>query len=62
MSRVRRKKSLKNTFTDSKKTDQNFCFFLKPRQIGGVEQLSSTRAEQLLKPRHMLAVERAIKL
>ena len=35
------KRSLKDTFTDSKKTDQNFCFFLKPRQIVGVEQLSS---------------------
>ena len=36
------KRSPKDTFMDSKKTNQNFCFFLKPRQIGGVEQLSIT--------------------
>ena len=35
------KRSPKDTFMDSKKTDQNFCFFLKPRQIKGVEQVSS---------------------
>ena len=51
------KRNSKDTFMDSKKTDQNFCFFLKPRQIKGVEQLSSTRAEQFLKPRHMLPVK-----
>ena len=42
---------------DSKKTDQNFSFFLKPLQIGGVKQVLSTWAEQLLKPQHMLAIE-----
>ena len=35
------KRSSKDTFTDSKETDQNFCFFLKPQQIGAVEKLSS---------------------
>ena len=30
----------KDTFTDVKKTDQNFCFF-KPQQIEAVEKLSS---------------------
>ena len=50
-------KSPKDTFTNSKEIDQNLCLFLKPRQIGGVEQVSSTQAEQLFKPRHMLAVE-----
>ena len=54
------KRSSKDIFTDSKKTDQNFCFFLKPRQIEGVEQLSNTQVEQLLKPRHMLVVELAV--
>ena len=42
MSRVRRKEGPKDTFTDSKKTKQNFCFF-KPRKIEAVEQVSSTR-------------------
>ena len=51
------KRSPKDTFTNSKKTDQSFCLFLKPRQIEGVKQLSSRWAGQLLKPRHMLAVE-----
>ena len=36
----------KDRFTDSKKSYQN-SEILKPRQIGGVKQLSSTRAEQL---------------
>ena len=34
------KRSLKDTFTNSKKTDQNFYFF-KPRQIEAFEKLSS---------------------
>ena len=37
--------------------EQNFCFFPKFRQIGGIKQVSSTWAKQLLKPRHMIAVE-----
>ena len=32
-----KKISPKDTFTDSKKIDQNFYFFLKLQQIGGVE-------------------------
>ena len=34
---------------DSKKTDQNFCFFLKPRQIAGVEQVLSRCRAYLLR-------------
>ena len=57
MSRVRRKEVSKTHSRIPRKQIKIFFFFLKPRQIGGVEQVSSTQAEQLLKPRHMLAVE-----
>ena len=52
----------KDTFTDSKKTDQNFRFFLKPRQIGGVEQVSSTRAETAFLSSIDVAVKPAVEL
>ena len=53
----------KDTFTDSKKSDKNFEI-LKPRQIGGVEQVSSRcqahGLNNFLKPRHMLIVEKVV--
>ena len=60
MSRVRRKESPKTHSQILRKSYQN-SEILKPRQIGGVDQLSSRcRAHGLNsfpKPRHMLAVE-----
>ena len=48
MSRVRRKESPKTHSRIPRKLDQN-SEILKPQQIGGVEKVSSTRAEQLPK-------------
>ena len=46
MSRVRRKEGLKTHSRIPRKSYQN-SEILKPRQIGGVEQVLSTQAEQL---------------
>ena len=63
MFRVRRKECPKTHSLILRKSDKN-SEILKPRQIGGVEQVSSRcRAHGLnnfLKPRHMLIVEKAV--
>ena len=46
MSKVKRRKGTKTHSWIPRKLDQN-SEILKPLQIGGVKQLSSTRAEQL---------------
>ena len=61
MSRVRRKKKPKDTFTDSKKTEQNFCFF-KPRQIKAVEKLLSKCRAHGAKTAFLSSIDEAVEL
>ena len=61
MSRVRRKESPKTHSRIPRKSYQNFEF-LKPRQIGGVEKLSSTLAETAFLSLIDVAVKPAIEL
>ena len=63
MFRVRRKECPKTHSLILRKSDKNFEI-LKPRQIGGVEQVSSRcqahGLNNFLKPRHMLIVEKVV--